>query len=157
MVGRDRYGCRKHRYYEDTEEWCSNALVISRSMLEQQLIDAIVKKLMQPEMLEFAITEFDQQRQGDLARKLKEYEKAQSGVPEMERRNRKLKRELENLKKAIRECDDEPKLWKELMGDLKHVQQEKIALESFLEKELATNDARYLFGAGAGDRSTAGK
>jgi site-specific DNA recombinase len=93
------YGCPIHRY----RGGCPNDLMIRHDLLEQQLIDALTARFLQPEILERTILEFQNQVQRNLADFLEDRKRAISEAPRLKSELRKLETEASNLGGAIAE------------------------------------------------------
>jgi site-specific DNA recombinase len=95
---RVRYGCPEHRY----NGLCKNDLTIRKDRLEEQLIDFLVGRLLRPEMLEYALTRFNEQ----VRTRIKEIEHLQKGSVEtgnLKDEKVRLTKQAENLGEAIAE------------------------------------------------------
>jgi site-specific DNA recombinase len=88
-----RYGCPEHR----NNGVCNNNLTIRRDRLEEQLLGFLVGGLLRPEMLEYALTSFDQQLQV----RLNELRKPADEKSKLRDERAKLTSEAENIAQAI--------------------------------------------------------
>ena len=161
--GGDRvYQCRTHRLRPGE---CSNKLPIRRSVLEDQLITAIVQKTLQSETLERVIAESHQQLTGDRAHQLEVNEKRQALIPQLAEEKRQLKIETQNIVVSL--CQYGPS--DNLFSELKRLETRMKAVEEQLNlpvlglqeisldevREYVINHAKNLTEILLGDRTAA--
>jgi DNA invertase Pin-like site-specific DNA recombinase len=104
------YQCREYRY----RKACTNKVSILASVLEHRLIDEIVRRALQPEMLDHAIASFHKQLKGDLARELEESKRKRAMQPQLDREKRQLGIATRNIVDALRAYGPSPALLSEL-------------------------------------------
>src|ERR1700740_2192937 len=93
------YGGPVHRF----KGACSNKLTIRHDRLERQFLDALASRVLQPDMLEHAILEFQNRLQHNLSECLDERERARAEAPRLKSDLRRLETEARNLGDAIAE------------------------------------------------------
>jgi site-specific DNA recombinase len=119
-----RYGCRNHRF----RGTCINSLTIKRTELEKQLIESLVTRFLQPEMIEMTIAEFDKQLQIDVQRSQRALQNAKSSMPALQIELRRIEKEINNLLDSLKRlgADFEPSIGPEL----RRLQDRKEAIKS---------------------------
>ncbi len=92
-----RYGCPNYRF-RDT---CTNRVTILRTRLEQQLISALSRNLLNPELEEIRVREFSEQMKARLALEAKTAREAASNGSQLREERGELQRQAANLVDAI--------------------------------------------------------
>ncbi|MCU1284045.1 MAG: recombinase family protein [Acidobacteriales bacterium] len=121
-----RYGCPNHRF----RAVCSNALTIRYSRLEAQLIEAIAKKLANPQMKEMISRNFDEQLRNLLLEEQAHLETIEEERSQLTSERSNLQRQAENVIKAISQHG----LSDSLSAQLRITESKLQQLEKHLEK-----------------------
>ena len=130
-----RYGCSMH--YNRGRGACSNTLLIGRKVLEEQLLAGLQEKVLDPDVISYALDAFEEQLLLTVNHRRKE-----SDV---------MRRRVEAIQKQIRNCTDaiaDGKRYPSLMEKLSELEQEladtkaKIASCEPREVRLRLKDAR---------------
>jgi len=122
-----RYGCRNHRF----RGTCINSLTITRVELEKQLIESLVTRFLQPEMIELAIAESDKQLQVDIARDEHARQKAKSSLPALQSEQRRIEKEINNLVDSLKLLGAE--FGPTIVPELRRLQARKEAIKAQLD------------------------
>ncbi len=105
-----KYGCPSHRY----RGVCENSTMIRRDRLEEQLLMGLEKRVLQPEMIDYAFERF----QAEVQRRLKEIRdaanNAATGVVALHRKRQELKGRAANIAEAIAAIGHSPSLLAQL-------------------------------------------
>jgi site-specific DNA recombinase len=97
-----RYGCPSHRY----RRVCENGLTIRQDRLEEQLIGAIEQRILNSNLIDYAIRQF----QLGLQKRLDEMQRETTGLDELRRERRNLKAKADRLANAVAEMGHSPSL-----------------------------------------------
>ncbi len=92
-----RYGCRNHRF----KGTCDNSLTITRVELENQFLGALVSRFLQPEMVDLAIKEFNEQLRGKNLQRDQDRQRAGASKRPLQKELQTVQHQLQNLVKAI--------------------------------------------------------
>jgi site-specific DNA recombinase len=85
------YGCPMHRY----RNTCSNAVRIRKDVLERQLLEKLQREVLREDLIQYALARFED----ELTKVVRD---ADGRMARLERKKRKLERELHNLEKMVR-------------------------------------------------------
>jgi hypothetical protein len=123
-----RYGCPSHRY----RGVCSNGLTIRRDRLEEQLIAAIEKRVLNSHLVEHTVQRF----YDELQKRLAEIQRGSSGLDEFRRERRDLQVKAERLADAIAEAGHSPVLLSKLATVESQISAVDRRLEAHAPKDL---------------------
>lgn len=104
VTGRDKSGdrtlhCKNYNYYKT----CNNAISVLESVLEKHLVDHIVEKMLTPEGIDFAVTQFHAQLNSHLKLQQEQLRKQRSSSHILVREQNRLELERRNIIKSLRE------------------------------------------------------
>jgi site-specific DNA recombinase len=97
-----RYGCPSHRY----RGVCENGLTIRQDRLEEQLIGAIEERILNSNLIDYALLQF----QFGLQKRLDEMQRGATSLDELLRERQGLKAKADRLANAIAEMGHSPSL-----------------------------------------------
>ena len=97
-----RYGCPSHRY----RGVCENSLTIRQDRLEEQLIGAIEQRILNSNLLDYTLKQF----QSCLQQKLAEMQRHTTGLDELRRERQNLRAKADRVADAIAEVGHSPAL-----------------------------------------------
>jgi site-specific DNA recombinase len=97
-----RYGCPSHRY----RGVCGNGLTIRQDRLEDQLIGAIESRILNSNLVEYTLRQF----QLGLQKRMDEMRREATGLDELQRERQNLKAKADRLANAIAETGHSPSL-----------------------------------------------
>jgi site-specific DNA recombinase len=101
-----RYGCPSHRY----RAVCSNELTIRQDRLEQQLLAALEARILNSQLIEYTLQQF----QDELQKRLAEIQRSATGLDEFRRQRSELQLKAERLTTAIADTGHSPALLSKL-------------------------------------------
>lgn len=131
--GYTKYGCPSNRY----RGVCSNALQIRQDRLEEQLLAALSRQLLKPEMMEYALERFTQEVEKKMEEARKQLDNAANGVLALQTRRQGLKAQAGNVTEAIAAMGHSPSLLKQLAT----IEQAIAALDEQIIEKTQLNDA----------------
>ena len=104
--GYTKYGCPSHRY----RGICENALTIRQERLEDQLLAALERQVLRPEMLEYTLSRFREHLQKRLDEVRKQGSACNSTLAALHRERRELQAKAKRVSEAIAEAGHSPTL-----------------------------------------------
>ena len=101
-----KYGCPSHRY----RGVCSNRLTIRRDRVEEQLLGALERRLVEPDMLDYMLKRFREQ----LDHRLEEIRRESDRLPELHGERQRLEGQAKRIADAIADAGHSPSLLAQL-------------------------------------------
>jgi site-specific DNA recombinase len=105
-----KYGCPSHRY----RGVCKNAIMIRRDRLEEQLLSGLEKRVLTPEMVQYAFERFQTEVQRRLEQIREQATNAATGIGALHQKRQELKSKAANVAEAIAAIGHSPSLLAQL-------------------------------------------
>ena len=121
-----KYGCPSHRY----RGVCSNKLTIRKDRLEEQLLSALAERVLQPNMVEYAIAAFQRELEKRLREIQEEKEREAGSVTNLQNRRRELKTRADNIAAAVASAGP----LESLLGQLSSLEREIVQIDERLNE-----------------------
>ncbi len=126
-----KYGCPNHRY----RGVCANKLTIRQDRLEAQLLAALEKRVLMPEMIEYALRRFEE----TLHRRLAEVRNPHTTVSALEKERVKLQAQARRLAEAIADAGHSPSLLAHLASTEEKLTRVQQQIDSCKAEKFAVN------------------
>ena len=139
-----KYGCPSHRY----RGVCKNATMIRRDRLEEQLLAGLEKRVLTPEMVQYAFERFQTEVQRRLDEVRRQADHAADGVGALQHKRQELKSKAANIAEAIAAIGHSPTLLAQLAtieAEIGRLDDQLSTLNQPLEISASLEDLRSFF------------
>lgn len=104
--------CKKFRYYKS----CENGVSVLESVLERSLVDHLATKLLQPELIDYAVEQFHKNLAAQFARIKEQYKNDRRTTAPLLREKKRLETERRNIIDSLRAIGPSESLKEEYAG-----------------------------------------